>query len=69
MINFSNQLRKLRERRHISRRVLSELCGLSKNMIAIYERGDLEPTASVVIQIANYFDVSTDYLLGREENF
>lgn len=66
---FPRRLQKLRERRRISRRVLSELCGLSKNMIAIYERGEMEPTASAVIQIADYFGVSTDYLLGRAENF
>ena len=66
---FPRRLQKLRERRRISRRVLSELCGLSKNMIAIYERGEMEPTASAVIQIAAYFGVSTDYLLGRAENF
>lgn len=66
---FPQRLQRLRERKRISRRVLSELCGLSKNMIAIYERGEMEPTASAVVQIADYFGVSTDYLLGRAENF
>lgn len=64
---FPQRLQKLRERRRISRRVLSELCGLSKNMIAIYERGEAEPPASAVVQLADYFGVSTDYLLGRTE--
>jgi len=63
---FSIRLRQLRERRRISRRVLSELCGLSKNMIAVYESGEKEPTASTVIQIAEFFGVSTDYLLGKK---
>lgn len=66
MSEFSIRLRQLRERRRISRRVLSELCGLSKNMIAVYESGEKEPTASIVIQIADFFGVSTDYLLGKE---
>lgn len=66
---FPQRLQKLRERRHISRRTLSELCGLSKNMIAIYERGEMEPTASTLKTLALHFGVTTDYLLGVTENF
>ena len=36
---FAVRLRRLREGRGMSRRTLSELCGLSKDMISIYERG------------------------------
>lgn len=57
----------MRERRQISRKIMSELCGLSKNMIARYERGETEPTASTVAQIAEFFSVSTDYLLGEKK--
>ena len=63
---FPERLRNLREHRRISRKVMSELCGLSKNMIARYERGETEPTVSAVIQIADFFDVSADYILGRK---
>ena len=62
---FPKRLQNLRERRRISRRVLSELCGLSKNMIAQYERGEKEPTAGALVEIADFFEVTTDYLLGR----
>ncbi len=63
---FPERLRQLRERRRISRRVLSELCGLSKNMIAVYERGEVDPTVSAVMRLADYFDVSSDYLFCRK---
>lgn len=66
---FANRLRKLRERRGISRRVLSERCGLSKDMISIYERGEVEPSANTVCLLADIFGVTTDYLLGRKEKF
>lgn len=66
---FHDRLRQLRERRGLSRRTLSELCGLSKNMIALYERGEAVPSAEAVCLLADHFDVSTDYLLGREKNF
>lgn len=64
---FPKRLQKLRERRRISRRVLSELCGLSKNMIAIYERGERKPRIDDAIQLADFFEVSLDYLVGREK--
>lgn len=66
---FPVRLRRLREKRGVSRRTLSELCGLSKDMIAIYERGEAEPTAKTICILAEHFEVSTDYLLGRTEKF
>lgn len=63
---FPHRLQRLRERRRINRKVLGELCGLSKNTIGQYERGEREPTISSLIKIADFFEVSTDYLLGRQ---
>lgn len=66
---FPQRLRKLRERKQISRRVLADFCELSKSAVARYEKGEREPAASTICRIADYFEVSADYLLGREENF
>ena len=63
---FGRRLQQLRERRRISRRVLAELCGLSRNMVGRYERGETEPTGRSLEAIADYFGVSVDWLLGRE---
>ena len=46
--------------------VTSELMGLSKNALANYERGKRIPRADALLLIAEYYGVSTDYLLGRE---
>lgn len=62
---FAKRLQRLRERSGMSRTVLSELCGLSRNMIARYERGEAEPTVASVEAIADFFDVSIDYLICR----
>lgn len=62
---FSQNLQKLRERRRISRRVLSELCGLSKNSIARYERGEQVPTSDALRALADFFGVSMDELWGH----
>lgn len=63
---FPGRLRRLRERRRMNRKAMSECCGLSKNIIGMYERGEKEPSLKTLIKIADFFEVSTDYLLGRE---
>jgi len=64
---FSQNLRRLRERRRISRRVLSELCGLSRNMISRYERGERVPPSDVLKLLADFFGVTMDELWDQEE--
>lgn len=63
---FCRRLRMLREKKHLKRRVLAELCGLSQHMIRRYEEGEMEPKASSLEVLADYFEVTVDYLLGRE---
>ena len=62
---FPQNLKRLRERKRLSRRVLSELCGLSKNRIARYERGEQVPTGDALKSLADFFDVTMDELWGR----
>ena len=64
---FPRRLQRLRERRRISRRVLSELCGLSKSAVSRYERGERVPSITNAERIADFFEVSLDYLCGRAE--
>lgn len=66
MDKFPSRLRKLRERRRMSRRALGECCGLSKNCIGRYENGEQDPSLSALIEIADFFEVSLDYLSGRQ---
>ena len=66
-MEFRQRLQQLRERRRISRRVLSELCGLSSDAVRRYERGETEPTLHSLVAIAEFFEVSVDYLVGRCE--
>lgn len=63
---FPARLRRLRERSRMDRKRLGECCGMSKNIIGQYERGEREPTISSLVKIADFFEVSTDYLLGRQ---
>lgn len=66
---FPQRLRRLRGRKRVSRRILADFCQISKSTVARYERGEQNPTAGVICRMADYFEVSADYLLGRAENF
>lgn len=67
MDDFPGRLRRLRERNGLKRCVLSELCGLNRNAIKNYELGLVEPTRPILESIADYFEVSLDYLVGRSD--
>lgn len=64
---FPQRLKQARERKKMSRQALSELCGKSRNMVAIYESGEVEATGSVIKLLAENLDVTADYLLGVNE--
>lgn len=67
MNEFPERLRRLREEKRKSRAVLSELCGLHTDAIRRYERGEQEPDLPSLIAIADFFEVSLDYLTGRAD--
>lgn len=67
MQEFSRRLQALRERRRISRRVLSELCGLSSDAVRRYERGEAEPTLTSLLALADFFEISLDELVGEKK--
>ncbi len=43
-------------------------CSIRKSLIYDLEKRDYTPSVAIIEQIADYLDVSVDYLLGREEN-
>lgn len=65
---FPARLQYLRERKGLSRRMLSELCGLSKNMIMRYERGESDPTLASLVALADFFGTTISYLCCDEKN-
>jgi len=65
--DFPTRLRTLREKEHKSQRVVSELCGLHPGAIRRYERRESQPSIESLAAIADYFQVSVDYLIGRTE--
>ena len=62
------RLKFLREKRGISQVRLAIELNLSQNSISRYETGQREMDYSTLIKVADYFNVSTDYLLERTDN-
>ena len=59
------KLKKLRKEKGISQLKLALDLNMSQNTISRYETGEREPGINELIKIADYFDVSIDYLVGR----
>ena len=62
------RIKELRKQRNISQINLAMDLHLSQNSISRYESGEREADCATLIAIADYFDVSLDYLLERTEN-
>lgn len=60
-------LKKLRKQKGLSQSAFAEILHASQNTVSQWESGKREPSYEITQQIADYFDVSVDYLLGREE--
>lgn len=65
---FPSRLKELRKLRNVSQVRAGEIAGLTSKQIQRYEAGESEPTLSVLLALADYFDVSLDYLTGRTDN-
>ncbi|EAC6117657.1 TPA: helix-turn-helix domain-containing protein, partial [Listeria monocytogenes] len=52
----------------ITQQQMAKLLNVSQNTYSQYETGKIEWTATTLIKIADYFDVSVDYLLDRKKN-
>ena len=68
MATFSERLRELRTAKGNTQKQIAELLSIAERNYRRYEAGDVDPTASNATILADYFDVSTDYLLGRSDN-
>ena len=62
--DFGAVLKQLRKSHNLTQEELGLRIGLSKAVVSKYENGIGYPTFDMLIQIADYFSVTTDYLLG-----
>ena len=62
------RIRDLREDRDLKQRQLAEFLNCSQQVYSNYELGQRDIPTDVLIRLANYYDVSIDYLLGQTKN-
>ena len=62
------RLKEIRKKRGITQLKLAMDLNISQNTISRYETGEREAYYATLIRLADYFNVSTDYLLERTDN-
>lgn len=68
MSTFSERLKELRKNKKLTQKSLAEAIGMSETGVQNYELEIRIPNAKTIILLADFFDVSTDYLLGRSDD-
>lgn len=68
-MNFSNLLKVLRTEKELSQTQLAAVLGITQDSISLWEKGKRVPDTQYVVKLADFFGVSTDYLLGRSDDF
>lgn len=66
-MNTVEKIQKLINEINISAYTLTQSLGLSNSAISDWKAGRAKPSADALLKIADYFDVSVDYLLGRTD--
>lgn len=64
---FSERLKELRKENNLSRTDLAEKLQVSTRLVSYWENGQRECDFNMLINIAEIFDTSIDYLLGRKD--
>lgn len=68
MSAFSDRLFSIRKEKNIRQTDAASAAGISVRGYQYYEKDVKEPTLSVLLALADYFDVSLDYLVGRSDD-
>lgn len=64
---LGKKIKELRLENNITQEDLAKQVGVSTSMIGMYETGARKPSYEVLIKMANYFNVTTDHLLGKSK--
>ena len=68
MLEYTDRLKKLREFEKINQTELAKELGISQNTYSQYETGARQPSLEMLIKLAEFYFVSTDYILGLTDN-
>ena len=66
--NFSNIITELRKEHKLTLVQLGDILGIKNQSVSLLEKGKNVPSFDTLIALADYFDVSLDYLVGRSDD-
>ena len=66
---FSLRLKELRESHNLSQQSFANIINVSQSTVGMWESGKRTPDSEMLAKIADYFDVSVDYLIGRSSEY
>ena len=67
MKNFSERIKELRKEKGLSQEGVGNIIGVTRYAVYSYEKGRAYPEMKSLVALAEYFDVSMDYLAGRTD--
>lgn len=67
MVPFAERLKKARKQKRLTQREVAEYLGIATHSYQNYEGGQRQPDFEALVVIADYLEVTTDYLLGRAD--
>lgn len=67
-LKSNKRFKQLRHSKKLTQRQMAQILDITENQCQRYEYGTTLPTVTVLIAIADYFDVSLDYLVGRSDD-
>ena len=68
MSQLSDALKRFRKEYKVTQKHAAEISGVAERVFQSYEYGKVVPTVTVLISLADFFDVSLDYLVGRSDD-
>lgn len=66
---FAERLKELRTEKNIGQNALAKVLGLSNASVSYWETGKQTPSAEAVFKLAQFFNVSADFLLGLKDDY
>jgi len=68
MDNLGEKLKKLRLEKGVTQKQIADYLSVTPHSVQRFEYGTNKPSLENIAKLADYFEVSTDYLLGRSDN-
>lgn len=66
---MGERLRQLRSIKGLTQKIVAQSLGISMMAYCHYENGDREPSIEMLIKLCDFYDVSSDYLIGRSDSY